>query len=59
MAAKSRISFFDSFIKIGQGFQEIFGIFGNAIGDAFGLTVVKSGDKKSKVGEHFEKIKKV
>ncbi|UPA11565.1 variable large family protein (plasmid) [Borrelia parkeri] len=58
MAAKSRISFFDSFIKIGQGFQEIFGIFGNAIGDAFGLTVVKSGDKKSKVGEHFEKIKK-
>ncbi|UPA11482.1 variable large family protein (plasmid) [Borrelia parkeri] len=58
MAAKSRISFFDSLIKIGHGFQEIFGFFGNAIGDAFGFTVVKSGDKRSKVGEHFEKIKK-
>ncbi|UPA15624.1 variable large family protein (plasmid) [Borrelia turicatae] len=58
MAAESKISFFDSLIKIGQGFQEIFGIFGNAIRDTLGLTAVKSGDKRSKVGEHFEKIKK-
>ncbi|UPA14208.1 variable large family protein (plasmid) [Borrelia turicatae 91E135] len=50
------MSFFDSLIKIGQGFQEIFGIFGNAIGDTLGLTAVKSGDKRSKVGEHFKKI---
>ncbi|WP_330730405.1 variable large family protein [Borrelia turicatae] len=56
LAAESKISFFDSLIKIGQGFQEIFGFFGNAIGDAFGLTAVKSGDNKSKVGEHFKKI---
>ncbi|UPA14083.1 variable large family protein (plasmid) [Borrelia turicatae 91E135] len=58
MAAESKISFFDSLIKIGQGFQEIFGIFGNAIGDALGLTAVKSDDNRSKVGEHFEKIGK-
>ncbi|UPA11643.1 variable large family protein (plasmid) [Borrelia parkeri] len=57
-AVESKISFFDSLIKIDQGFQEIFGVFGNAIGDALGLTAVKSGDKRSKVGEHFEKIKK-
>ncbi|UPA11437.1 variable large family protein (plasmid) [Borrelia parkeri] len=50
------MSFFDSLIKIGHGFQEIFGFFGNAIGDAFGLTAVKSGDKRSKVGEHFKTI---
>ncbi|UPA11433.1 variable large family protein (plasmid) [Borrelia parkeri] len=56
MAAESKISFFDSLIKIGQGFQEIFGFFGNAIGDTFGLTAVKSGYKRSKVGEHFETI---
>ncbi|UPA14166.1 variable large family protein (plasmid) [Borrelia turicatae 91E135] len=56
MAAESRISFFDSLIKIGQGFQEIFGIFGNAIGDILGLTAVKSGDKRSKVGEYFKTI---
>ncbi|ASJ27703.1 VlpB9 (plasmid) [Borrelia turicatae 91E135] len=58
LAVESKISFFDSLIKIGQGFQEIFGFFGNAIGDTLGLTAVKSGDQKSKVGEHFEKIKK-
>ncbi|WP_330730642.1 variable large family protein [Borrelia turicatae] len=58
LAVESKISFFDSLIKIGHGFQEIFGIFGNAIGDTLGLTAVKSGDQKSKVGEHFEKIKK-
>ncbi|ASJ27700.1 VlpB8 (plasmid) [Borrelia turicatae 91E135] len=58
LATESKISFFDSLIKIGQGFQEIFGIFGNAIGDTFGLTAVKSDDKRSKVGEHFERIKK-
>ncbi|UPA14319.1 variable large family protein (plasmid) [Borrelia turicatae 91E135] len=56
MAAESRISFFDSLIKIGQRFQEIFGIFGNAIGDTLGFTAVKSGDKRSKVGEHFKTI---
>ncbi|ASJ27670.1 variable large family protein (plasmid) [Borrelia turicatae 91E135] len=58
MATESKISFFDSLIKIGHGFQEIFGVFGNAIGDAFGFTAVKSGDKRSKVGEHFDKIRK-
>ncbi|UPA15682.1 variable large family protein [Borrelia turicatae] len=58
LAAESKISFFDSLIKIGQGFQEVFGIFGNAIGDSFGLTAVKSDDKKSKVGKHFDKIGK-
>ncbi|ASJ27794.1 variable large family protein (plasmid) [Borrelia turicatae 91E135] len=58
MAVESKISFFDSLVKIGHGFQEIFGIFGNAIRDALGLTAVKSGDKRSKVGEHFDKIKK-
>ncbi|AHH05930.1 hypothetical protein [Borrelia miyamotoi] len=39
-------------VKIGQGLQELFGIFGNAIGDALGLTAVKSGDKRNKVEEH-------
>ncbi|UPA12771.1 variable large family protein [Borrelia venezuelensis] len=53
-----KTTFLNSLVKIGHGFQEIFGIFGNAIGDALGLTAVKSGDKRSKVGEHFEKIKK-
>ncbi|UPA15603.1 variable large family protein (plasmid) [Borrelia turicatae] len=52
------MSFFDSLVKIGQGFQEIFGFFGNAIGDSLGLTVVKSGDKRDKVGKHFEEIGK-
>ncbi|WP_038359130.1 variable large family protein [Borrelia hispanica] len=51
-------SFLESLVKIGQGFQEIFGVFGSAIGDVLGFNVVKSGDKRSKVGEHFEKIKK-
>ncbi|WP_418214863.1 hypothetical protein [Borrelia turicatae] len=36
----------------------MFSIFGNAIGDTFGLTAVKSGDKKCKVGEHFKTIGK-
>ncbi|WP_434757136.1 variable large family protein [Borrelia puertoricensis] len=58
LAAESKNTFLDSLVKIGHGFQEIFGIFGNAIGDALGLTAVESGDKRSKVGEHFEKIKK-
>ncbi|AHH04159.1 Variable major protein, partial (plasmid) [Borrelia nietonii YOR] len=58
MAAESKISFFNSLVKIGQGSQDIFGIFGNAIGDALGFNAVKSGDKRSKVGEHFERIKK-
>ncbi|WP_434757299.1 variable large family protein (plasmid) [Borrelia puertoricensis] len=51
-------TFLTSLVKIGHGFYEIFGIFGNAIGDALGLTAVKSGDNRSKVGEHFDKIKK-
>ncbi|AHH11245.1 variable large family protein (plasmid) [Borrelia coriaceae] len=46
-------TFFDSLIKIGHGFQEIFGSFG----DAFGFSAFKSGDKRSAVGAHFEKIK--
>ncbi|UPA19353.1 variable large family protein [Borrelia puertoricensis] len=51
-----KTTFLDSLVKIGHGFYEIFGIFGNAIGDALGLTAVKSGDKRSKVGEHFKTI---
>ncbi|WP_434757111.1 variable large family protein (plasmid) [Borrelia puertoricensis] len=58
LAVESKNTFLDSLVKIGHGFYEIFGIFGNAFGDALGLTAVKSGDKRSKVGEHFEKIKK-
>ncbi|AMR76130.1 Variable large protein B34 (plasmid) [Borrelia hermsii] len=58
MAAESKNSFFDSLVKIGQGFQDIFGIFGNAIGDALRLSAVKFGGQKSKGGEHFEKMKK-
>ncbi|UPA19296.1 variable large family protein [Borrelia puertoricensis] len=54
--AENKNTFLDSLVKIGQGFQEVFGIFGNAIGDAFGLTAVKSGDQRSKVGEHFKTI---
>ncbi|UPA19184.1 variable large family protein (plasmid) [Borrelia puertoricensis] len=55
-AEDPKTTFLDSLVKIGQGFQEVFGIFGNAIGDAFGLTAVKSGDQRSKVGEHFKTI---
>ncbi|WP_434757433.1 variable large family protein (plasmid) [Borrelia puertoricensis] len=51
-----KTTFLNSLVKIGHGFYEIFGIFGNAIGDALGLTAVKSGDNRSKVGEHFKKI---
>ncbi|UPA11494.1 variable large family protein (plasmid) [Borrelia parkeri] len=58
LAAESKNTFLDSLVKIGHGFYEIFGVFGNAIGDALGFTAVKSGDQKSKVGEHFGKIKK-
>ncbi|WP_024655095.1 variable large family protein [Borrelia hispanica] len=53
---EAKNSFLESLVKIGEGFQEIFAGFGSAIGDAFGFTVVKSGDKKSKVGEHFKEI---
>ncbi|WP_434757328.1 variable large family protein [Borrelia puertoricensis] len=56
LVAESKNTFLDSLVKIGHGFQEIFGIFGNAIDDALGLTAVKSDDKKSKVGEHFKTI---
>ncbi|AHH04469.1 Variable major protein (plasmid) [Borrelia nietonii YOR] len=58
LAAENKNTFFDSLVKIGQGFQDIFGILGNAIGDALGFNAVKSGDKRSKVGEHFEGIGK-
>ncbi|AHH11789.1 variable large family protein [Borrelia coriaceae] len=47
-------TFADSLVKIGHGFQEIFGSFGNA----FGFTAVKSTDNRSIVGDYFEKIKK-
>ncbi|AHH11543.1 variable large family protein (plasmid) [Borrelia coriaceae] len=47
-------SFFDSLVKIGHGFQDIFGSFG----DALGFNAVKSTDNRSKVGEHFEKVGK-
>ncbi|UPA11490.1 variable large family protein (plasmid) [Borrelia parkeri] len=56
LAAESKNTFLDSLVKIGHGFYEIFGIFGNAIGDTFGLTAVKSTDNRSKVGEHFKTI---
>ncbi|WP_434757145.1 variable large family protein (plasmid) [Borrelia puertoricensis] len=56
LAAESKNTFLDSLVKIGHGFYEIFGVFGNAFGDALGLTAVKSGDKRSKVGEHFKTI---
>ncbi|AHH11657.1 variable large family protein [Borrelia coriaceae] len=51
-------TFFDSLVNIGHSFQEIFGSFGNAMGDALGFSAVKSDSKKSEVGEHFEKIGK-
>ncbi|WP_152520636.1 variable large family protein [Borrelia persica] len=53
---EKRNSFLDSLVKIGQGFQEIFGVFGNVIGNVFGFNVVKYDDQRSKVGEHFKKI---
>ncbi|UPA11363.1 variable large family protein (plasmid) [Borrelia parkeri] len=56
MATESKNTFLDSLVKIGHGFYEIFGVFGNAIGDALGLTAVKSDDKRSKVDEHFKTI---
>nr|WP_225315972.1 variable large family protein [Borrelia duttonii] len=49
-------SFLESLVAIGEGFQEIFAGFGSAIGDVFGFNLVKVGDKKSKVGEHFKEI---
>ncbi|ACH94076.1 variable large family protein [Borrelia duttonii] len=55
---EAKNSFLESLVAIGEGFQEIFGVFGNTVGDVLGFSVVKSGDKKSKVGEHFEKVKK-
>ncbi|AHH11373.1 Variable major protein (plasmid) [Borrelia coriaceae ATCC 43381] len=35
--------FSDSLVRIGHGLQEIFGFFGNAMGDALGFSAVKSG----------------
>ncbi|AHH11256.1 variable large family protein (plasmid) [Borrelia coriaceae] len=55
---EKRNTFFDSLVNIGHGFQEILGSFGNTVGDALGFNAVKSGDPKSAVGKHFEKIKK-
>ncbi|AFI31948.1 Borrelia lipoprotein-containing protein (plasmid) [Borrelia crocidurae str. Achema] len=49
-------SFLESLVKIGEGFQEIFGVFGSAVGDTLGFAAVKSDDKKNKVGEHFRKM---
>ncbi|AHH07043.1 Variable major protein, partial (plasmid) [Borrelia crocidurae DOU] len=51
-------SFLESLVKIGEGFQEIFAGFGSAIGDIFGFNIVKVGDNRSKVGEHFENLGK-
>ncbi|WP_242400637.1 variable large family protein [Borrelia crocidurae] len=53
---EAKNSFLESLVKIGEGFQEIFSDFGSAIGDVLGFSVVKSGDKRSKIGEHFKKI---
>ncbi|WP_241766207.1 variable large family protein [Borrelia crocidurae] len=53
---EAKNSFLESLVKIGEGFQEIFGVFGSAIGDVLGFNVVKSGDTRNKIGEHFEKI---
>ncbi len=50
---EKRNTFFDSLVKIGHDFQEIFGSFGNAMGDALAFNAVKSGDKKEKVGAPF------
>ncbi|WP_206741892.1 variable large family protein [Borrelia crocidurae] len=53
---EAKNSFLESLVAIGEGFQEIFASFGNAVGNAFGFTIVKSGDSRSKIGEHFKKI---
>ncbi|WP_241766288.1 variable large family protein [Borrelia crocidurae] len=53
---EAKNSFLESLVKIGEGFQEIFSDFGSAVGDALGFSVVRSGDKRSKVGEHFKEI---
>ncbi|AHH11694.1 variable large family protein (plasmid) [Borrelia coriaceae] len=49
-------TFFDSLVKIGHVFQEMFGSFGNSIGDALGFSAVKSDDTRDKIGKHFEKV---
>ncbi|AHH07486.1 Variable major protein (plasmid) [Borrelia crocidurae DOU] len=36
----------------------IFSVFGSAIGDRLGFSVLKSGYKRDKIVEYFEKIKK-
>ncbi len=53
---EAKNSFLESLVKIGEGFQEIFGVFGSVIGDVLGFNVVKSDDNRSKVGEHFKTI---
>ncbi len=53
---EAKNGFLESLVKIGEGFQEIFGVFGSAVGDTLGFNVVKSDDNRSKVGEHFKTI---
>ncbi len=53
---ENRNSFLDSLVKICQGFQDIFGVFGNVFGNALGFNVVKPEDNRSRVGEHFKTI---
>ncbi|AHH11555.1 variable large family protein (plasmid) [Borrelia coriaceae] len=50
-------TFFDSLVKIGHGFQEIFGSFGNAMGDALGFNAVKPNSNRSEVKKHFDTLR--
>ncbi|UPA17415.1 variable large family protein (plasmid) [Borrelia coriaceae] len=53
---QKRNTFFDSFLKIGNSFQEILGFFGNTMGDALEFGSIKPDDNRDKVGKHFEKV---
>ncbi|WP_051480277.1 variable large family protein [Borrelia crocidurae] len=55
---EAKNSFLESLVKIGEGFYEVFGVFGSAIGDVLGFHAVKSTDNRSEVGKHFEKMEK-
>ncbi|AHH11334.1 Variable major protein (plasmid) [Borrelia coriaceae ATCC 43381] len=46
--------FSDSLVNIGHEFQEIFGSFGNAIGNALGFSTIKPEDNRSEVKKHFD-----
>ncbi len=50
--------FLSSMAKLGNDFLDVFTSFGDFVGDALGFPAVKSGDKKSAVGEYFKKVKK-